>query len=83
MSESADKEIERLRWQCRRGLLELDCIFEDYLEQRYTSASEEEQRLFKDMLNQLDPDLQAWILLDAEPPTAELKKMVGILRGDT
>ena len=83
MAESLDKQIDRLRWQCRRGLLELDCIFEDYLEQRYPTASEDEQRMFRNILDQQDPDLQAWILLDGEPPTAELKRMVGILRGDS
>jgi antitoxin CptB len=81
MSGSERQELDRLRWQCRRGLLELDCIFEDYLEQRYQSAPESEQAQFRMLLDLLDPDLQAWILHQQEPPQ-EIREIVMRLRGD-
>lgn len=63
-----DKDIDRLRWQCRRGLLELDCIFADYLETHYLSAGEQEKAQFRALLNEQDPDLQAWLLFGLETP---------------
>jgi len=62
LSTPADKELQRLRWQCRRGLLELDHIFEHYLQNRYQSASEDEKAAFRLLLTEQDPDLQAWLL---------------------
>ena len=56
MGDNADKELHRLRWHCRRGLLELDYIFEDYLDQRYAAAPEEERAQFRALLDNQDPD---------------------------
>lgn len=81
MSEPDPKQEQRLRWQCRRGLLELDYIFEDYLDKRYDSAPEEERAQFRALLNELDPDLQAWILHGATPPE-QFAEMVTRLRGE-
>ena len=81
MGAGADKELHRLRWHCRRGLLELDYIFEDYLDQRYASAPEEERAEFRALLDNQDPDLQAWILHGATPPQA-FAGIVTLLRGE-
>jgi len=70
-----------LRWQCRRGLLELDCIFEDYLQQRYVHAPQQEQQLFRELLNQQDPDLQAWILYGEQAP-GHLLPIIKVLRAE-
>jgi len=81
VGEGADKELDRLRWHCRRGLLELDYIFEDYLDQRYAAAPEAERAQFRALLDNQDPDLQAWILHGATPPQP-LAAIVTLLRGD-
>ncbi len=73
-----DNDIERLRWQCRRGLLELDYLFADYLDQQYAKAPAVEQAAFRALLDQQDPDLQHWLInsdeLPAEPEMASLVK---------
>ncbi len=69
MSIPSDKELHRLRWQCRRGLLELDYIFERYLQDRYLSAPEDERAAFRLLLQEQDPDLQAWLLLGEACPS--------------
>ena len=71
--------LQRLRWQCRRGLLELDYIFQDYLEQRYTHTSAEQQQQFLELLDHQDPDLQAW-LLNGEPGPEHLMGLIRELR---
>lgn len=81
MAAADDNDLHRLRWQCRRGLLELDCVFEDYLEQAYLQSSAELQGVFRDLLNEQDPDLQAWIL-HGEPAPPHFQTIVRILRKD-
>lgn len=43
-------ELAKLRWQCRRGTLELDFLLMRYLDNQYTSATSAEQVLFKELL---------------------------------
>jgi antitoxin CptB len=76
-----DNDIERLRWQCRRGLLELDYLFADYLDQQYAKASTEEQAAFRGLLDQQDPDLQHWLInTDELPPEPKMASLVKKLR---
>lgn len=73
-------KADRLRWQCRRGMLELDYLLLGFLEQTYAGLSEAEQSNFIEFLKEADPDLYAWIVSkEAEPPQryAELiKKLI-------
>ena len=81
MTECAEPTRQRLRWQCRRGLLELDYVFSDYLDTDYDRASPQEQLAFQHLLNEQDPDLQAWIL-HGEPAPEAYRDIVGKLRRD-
>lgn len=73
-------EIERLRWQCRRGLLELDYLLEAFLEQEYPRIGPVEQDAFIALLHHDDPDLQLWLLGDELPAHAALKAVVKRMR---
>lgn len=55
------KELDRVRWRCRRGLLELDIVLGRFIEQRY-AAMDDEQRLIFDELSDL-PDTELWDLI--------------------
>ena len=59
-----------LRWRCRRGLLELDLLFEAYLDNGYADASVEERDAFLRLLDYPDQTLQGW-LLGMQPPEDE------------
>lgn len=80
MSGQADARIPRLRWQCRRGLLELDCILLHYLEQHFTQASTREQDQFMQLLQQQDDQLLAWLLHEEVEPAPELGVIIRRLR---
>jgi len=49
----------KLRWQCRRGMLELDLMLESFVEKRYSSLSDKTKRAFHQLLK-----CQDQILLD-------------------
>lgn len=63
-----DEAMRRLRWQCRRGLLELDLLFDRFLTEQYLSLSECEQMDFRSLLSQPDPELLAWFQGLKQPP---------------
>ena len=45
-----DPEVSRLRWQCRRGMLELDALLGDFVEQYYVQLDVHEKEVFKEIL---------------------------------
>lgn len=75
MSDLQDETLRRLRWQCRRGLLELDLWFVRFLEQHYSSLTAEEQDAFQSLLEQPDQLLLAWLQGQQEPPP-DLKTII-------
>ncbi|MEJ1958169.1 MAG: succinate dehydrogenase assembly factor 2 [Nitrosomonadales bacterium] len=52
------KELERVRWRCRRGLLELDIILVRFVEQNYAGLDESEKIVFDALLDM--PDTVLW-----------------------
>jgi antitoxin CptB len=51
------EELNRLRWQCRRGLLELDLVLERFLERHGERLQGEHLASFKTLLEYADNDL--------------------------
>lgn len=47
----------RLRWHCRRGMLELDLLLNTFLDSAYTQLSDDEKNHFKLMLDYPDQTL--------------------------
>lgn len=71
----------KLRWRCRRGMLELDLILNQFLDEQADSLSEREEALFQALLESPDPDLYAWLMGYQEPESEELEEIVYKIRG--
>ncbi|UJS22754.1 succinate dehydrogenase assembly factor 2 [Thiothrix winogradskyi] len=72
-------ELSRVKMRCRRGLKELDVIFQHYLERHYTSASPTELQRLDELLAMQDPII--WdMLLDAIPFPDEYAELIAKLR---
>ena len=50
----------RLRWQCRRGMRELDVLLTNYLEDQYPESAEPDKEAFRRVLALPDPDLMSY-----------------------
>lgn len=50
-------ELDRIRWQCRRGMLELDLVLARFLERHYAGLDEQQREAFKALLNCSDTEL--------------------------
>lgn len=57
----------RLRWQCRRGMRELDELLLGYLEQRYAGADDQQKAAFERLLELSDPELMGYLLQNQTP----------------
>ena len=66
----------RIRWACRRGMLELDVLFMPFVEEACDSLDAKQQAAFQRLLTQEDPDLFAWFIGHEECKDAELNSMV-------
>jgi succinate dehydrogenase flavin-adding protein (antitoxin of CptAB toxin-antitoxin module) len=74
------EQMNHLRWQCRRGLLELDLLLERFLEKRSGDLQGEHLNSFKTLLNYADKDLLDLIRAHAECDDARLAEVVQWMR---
>lgn len=74
------KEFDRTRWQCRRGMLELDLVLTRFLDGHYPRLDADGKRAFDQLLAYPDHELWNLILGRAECGEARLKPVVALLR---
>ena len=63
------KELERVRWRCRRGLLELDIVLGCFVEQHYTGLDKVQQAVFDALLDM--PDTELWDMITGKTPAPQ------------
>jgi antitoxin CptB len=62
-----DITIKRLRWQCRRGMREMDMLLERWLDRRYAAASTEQRAAFVRLLSIEDDQLWDHLMGKSRP----------------
>ncbi|KAA3650758.1 MAG: succinate dehydrogenase assembly factor 2 [Proteobacteria bacterium] len=72
----------RVRWHCRRALLELDLVFARFLEDGFDQLSEAQLVDLQDMLNLEDHALWAMVNGSAPCPEPRWVPLLGMLRSD-
>ncbi len=65
----------QLRWQCRRGMRELDELLLGYLEHHYEQAAGTEKVAFRSLLALSDPELVGY-LLHKQIPAADFDLVI-------
>jgi antitoxin CptB len=58
----------------------MDLLLQQFIEEHYDNLTAEEQTAFRLLLDQPDPDIMDWVMGKTEPPTAEIKHLIDILR---
>ncbi len=74
------RELERARWRCRRGLLELDIVLQRFMDEHYARLSETELRQFEILLDLSDNDLWEMIALRKETENRNLQPVLHLLQ---
>ncbi|OGT60678.1 MAG: hypothetical protein A3E85_02255 [Gammaproteobacteria bacterium RIFCSPHIGHO2_12_FULL_45_12] len=75
-----ENNLKKLRWACRRGMLELDVLLGNFLKGGYPQLTEVHQKQFSRLLTFPDPVLLAWLLGKETPVEAEMAHMVDLIR---
>jgi antitoxin CptB len=75
-----DAEFRRLRWSCRRGLLENDLILERFLHRHGAELRGERMRAFRALLEYDDNDLWDLVSGRAECHDRAMNEVVELLR---
>ena len=70
----------RLRWQCRRGMRELDELLLGYFEREFAAASERERTGFSALLALPDPELVGYLLGGDKPADPVIAHVVRKIR---
>lgn len=69
-------ELKRLRWQCRRGMKEMDALLLAWLERGWPTADAATREAFRALLTVEDDVLWAWLSGRRRPESVELAAMV-------
>ena len=73
-------ELDRIRWHCRRGLLELDLVLTRFVEQQLEQLNDAGRSAFESLLELPDNDLLDMVMGRAEAPTPAEQSVLELLR---
>ncbi|MCW8092909.1 FAD assembly factor SdhE [Alteromonas sp. ASW11-130] len=73
------KRVARMRWACRRGMLELDVLLLPFMDEAFEDLTDEQKITFERLLTSDDPDLFAWFMGHQKCDDPELAEMVSII----
>lgn len=72
--------LQRVRWRCRRGLLELDIVLRRFVEAHYANLSSTERQIFEEFLDMPDNPLWDMISCRNEAGSAEQNALLEKIR---
>ena len=70
----------RLRWACRRGMLELDVLLGNFLTEAFPQLDVADKIRFVNILSQSDPELFAWLMGKELPEDPDFKRITDLIR---
>ncbi len=73
------KQLERIRWRTRRGMLELDIVLGRFVDRHYANLNEAGQAAFDALLEM--PDTELWDMITGKAaPKAECLEVLELLQ---
>ncbi len=70
----------RLAWQCRRGMLELDLLLLNFLEESYEQLNADSQRDFVELLEIVDTELLEYLMGQHVHKEARIQHVIEAIR---
>lgn len=74
------RDTERIKWHCRRGLLELDLVLERFVVHHLDELDAGQTEVFKELLANEDNDLLDLVMGRAEPVNESWSAVLGMMR---
>lgn len=72
-------ELNRLFWQSRRGMLELDVLLVPFVKEVYPGLDEVNQARYRKLLACEDQDMFGWFMEREEPADEDLRLVVRMI----
>ena len=72
-------ELNRIKWQCRRGMKELDLMVQTFFDNEFLTLSDDDQKIFVKLLDESDLNLFRWLLRGEAPATDDFKHIIDIM----
>ena len=69
----------RIFWQSRRGMLELDLLLEPFARHKFETLSQQQQQLYQEFLTYEDQDLYAWLMERQQPPKQSFESLIRLI----
>ncbi len=69
-------EIDRVRWNCRRGMLELDVVLSRFLAVHFETLSPQQRAAFNRLLDYPDNDLWDFVTGKQPPPDPDVDRII-------
>ncbi|CAD86284.1 MULTISPECIES: succinate dehydrogenase assembly factor 2 [Nitrosomonas] len=70
----------RMRWRCRRGMLELDIVLQRFIDNHYEQLDEHQLELFEMLLSLSDHDLWNIIIGNTKEPNNQFQPVLKLLQ---
>jgi antitoxin CptB len=80
MSENPLIQRNRIAWQCRRGMRELDVLLNGFLERRYARLDGDQRDSFARLLAYPDAVLREWLMGRMVPADKDVARIVQDIR---
>jgi antitoxin CptB len=75
-----ENDLSRVRWQCRRGMLELDALLGDFVEQHYLSLTASQRASFHVILDYPDQMLFDYFFGQSVPIDKDVADVIQWIR---
>jgi antitoxin CptB len=73
-------DLDRIRWRCRRGMLELDLVLSAFVERHLAELDAEKLEAFQGLLERTDPELLQLVMGQREPHRPSERAVLELLR---
>ena len=74
-------EADRIRWHCRRGMLELDLVLNAFVERMLERLDAAQVEAFRALLEYPDQELLDLVMGRAEPEDKAVRRVLEMVRG--
>ena len=73
-------DLDRIRWHCRRGLLELDLVLQRFNDRYLPGLTLDQRRRFQELLMLGDNELLDIVMGRSEPISESIAELAALLR---
>jgi antitoxin CptB len=70
----------KLKWQCRRGMLELDLMLNKFFLSHLDQLNEIQLHAFEQLLTYSDPEIYCWLIGQETPFDQEILDIVALIQ---